>query len=84
MPGSGKIIDTPGIKELGVIDIERNELSHYFPEMRRFLNNCKFNNCLHLQEPGCAIKKAVEAGEISEERYISYCTILDSMNERSY
>lgn len=78
-PAAGRIIDTPGVKEFGLIDLEREELSHYFPEMRRVLNDCRFNNCMHLDEPGCAVKAAVEAGTITEARYISYQTILDSI-----
>jgi len=72
----GFIIDTPGIKEFGLVDFEEAELSHYFIEMRPYLTQCKFNNCKHLNEPGCAIKQAVEAGLIAEERYVSYINIL--------
>jgi ribosome biogenesis GTPase len=81
---NARIIDTPGIREFGIVDISKQELSHYFPEMRSRLNDCQFNNCLHLNEPGCAIKRAVEKGEISPDRYVSYCTILDSMERREY
>lgn len=80
----GKIIDTPGIREMGLVDISRQELSHYFPEMRAVLQDCQFNNCMHLEEPGCAVKKAVGEGTIHEERYISYLNILDSINKKSY
>jgi len=80
-PGGGKIIDTPGVKEFGLIDMEQDELSHYFPEMRKLLNNCKFNNCLHLNEPGCAIKEAVANGTIDADRYISYATILETIKK---
>jgi len=79
-----RIIDTPGIREFGLVDIPRQELSHYFPEMRSRLNGCQFNNCLHINEPGCAIKRAVEAGEISMDRYVSYCMILGSIEEKEY
>lgn len=82
LPGGGHIIDTPGIRELGLVDIEREELAHYFPEMRERMNDCQFNNCMHIEEPNCAVKKAVVAGEISEERYFSYRGILDTMEER--
>lgn len=75
----GKIIDTPGMKEFGLVDMERQELSGYFPEMRVRLNDCQFNNCLHINEPGCAIKQAVTDGEIDEDRYVSYVNILDSI-----
>ncbi|MEP6465679.1 MAG: ribosome small subunit-dependent GTPase A [Parafilimonas sp.] len=80
----GKIIDTPGIREFAINDMERAELSHYFPEMRVILQACKFNNCLHIEEPGCAVKEAVEEGKIFMERYISYYNILQSIAENSY
>lgn len=84
IPSGGKIIDTPGIRELGLVDISRQELSHYFPEMRERINDCQFNNCLHLNEPGCAVKDAVGEGEIAMERYLSYCNILDSLEKKTY
>jgi ribosome biogenesis GTPase / thiamine phosphate phosphatase len=80
----GQIIDTPGLREFGLVDISKQELSHYFPEMRSRINECQFNNCLHINEPGCAIKKALAEGQIHVERYISYCNILDSINETTY
>ncbi|SMD36406.1 ribosome biogenesis GTPase [Reichenbachiella faecimaris] len=70
------IIDTPGIKELGLAEIEKDELSHYFPELRELLGQCKFNNCTHTHEPGCAIATAYEQGEISQSRYDSYLSML--------
>ncbi|HUQ67804.1 MAG TPA: ribosome small subunit-dependent GTPase A [Flavitalea sp.] len=82
LPAGGAIIDTPGMREFGIVDISRQELSHYFPEMRALLNECQFNDCLHINEPGCAIKKAVEDGHIHAERYISYWNILDSLGGR--
>lgn len=72
------IIDTPGIKNLGVVDIEDTELSHYFKEMKPYIGKCKFSNCLHVSEPECAILKAVEEGKITEERYNSYISILNN------
>jgi ribosome biogenesis GTPase / thiamine phosphate phosphatase len=72
----GSIIDTPGIKELGLIDIEKHELGHFFPEIRAVMNECKFNNCQHENEPGCAVQKAVENNTISEYRYDSYIKML--------
>lgn len=84
LPFGGSIIDTPGMREFGLVDIEKQELSHYFPEMRSRLNNCQFNNCLHVNEPGCAIKDAVAGDEIKEDRYVSYVNILDSLNEEKY
>lgn len=84
LPDSGKIIDTPGIRELAVAGLDKEELSHYFPEMRHRLNNCRYNNCMHINEPGCAIKQAVIDGEIYEDRYVSYVNILDSMENKNY
>jgi ribosome biogenesis GTPase len=84
LPFGGRIIDTPGMREFGLVDIEKQEVSHYFPEMRDRLNNCQFNNCLHYNEPGCAIKEAVEGGDIHEDRYISYLGIMGSIEEKSY
>ena len=77
----GRIIDTPGMREFGLVDISKQEVSHYFPEMRERLNDCQFNNCLHVNEPGCAIKEAVANGEISEERYVSYVNIMESIEK---
>ena len=79
LPFGGKIIDTPGMKEFGLVDVERQELSGYFPEMRERLNDCQFNNCLHINEPGCAVKQAVIDGEIDEDRYVNYVNILESI-----
>jgi len=84
LPFDGKIIDTPGMREFGLIDIERQELSGYFPEMRNRLAQCQFNNCLHINEPGCAVKEAVAKGEIHEDRYVSYYNILESINEQKW
>ncbi len=84
LPFGGKIIDTPGMREFGLVDISKQELSHYYPEMRARLNNCQFNNCLHVNEPDCAIKDAVANGEINEDRYVSYVNILDSIEKESY
>jgi ribosome biogenesis GTPase / thiamine phosphate phosphatase len=84
LASGGRVIDTPGIRELGLVDITRQELSHYFPEMARLITGCQFNNCLHINEPGCAVKEAVANGIIDEERFISYYNILESIDERSY
>jgi len=84
LPSGGKIIDTPGLREFGLVDVLKQELSHYFPEMRSRLNDCQYNNCQHINEPNCAIKKAVEEEKINVDRYVSYCTILDSIEERKY
>jgi ribosome biogenesis GTPase / thiamine phosphate phosphatase len=76
------IIDTPGIKELGVFEIGEAELSHYFPEMAELLGQCKFHNCKHINEPKCAVIEKVKKGEIALSRYQSYMSIL--MNEESH
>jgi ribosome biogenesis GTPase / thiamine phosphate phosphatase len=71
----GYVIDTPGIKEFGLVDFYREELTHYFPEMFRLLEQCQFHNCTHIHEPRCAVRDAVESGEISESRYTNYLNI---------
>lgn len=73
----GYIIDTPGIKGFGLIDIDDAELAHYFPEMMRYLPDCRFYNCSHTHEPGCAVVEAVKRGEIAYPRYESYLKIMD-------
>lgn len=83
LPQGGYIIDTPGIRELGIIDIEKNELSHFFPEMRARMNQCRFNSCRHINEPGCAVIKAVENGEIELSRYESYLSIYHGNDTRA-
>lgn len=84
LPFGGKIIDTPGMREFALMDIEQHELSHYFPEMKMLLNDCRFNNCKHIEEPGCAVKIAVEEGKISALRYISYLNILGSIEKKKW
>jgi ribosome biogenesis GTPase len=79
LPFGGKIIDTPGMKEFGLVGVEKQELSGYFPEMKKRINDCQFNNCLHINEPGCAVKEGVIDGEIDEDRYVSYYNILESI-----
>lgn len=79
----GSIIDTPGIRELGIIDIEKEELGYFFPEFRERLNTCRFNNCRHINEPGCAILQAVEEGNIDISRYESYVSIFHGNDTRS-
>ncbi|WP_295772093.1 ribosome small subunit-dependent GTPase A [uncultured Mucilaginibacter sp.] len=83
LPGGGNIIDTPGIRELGIIDIEQQELSHFFPEMRKRMHDCRFNNCRHINEPGCAVLEALENGEIEPSRYESYLSIYHGNDTRS-
>ena len=82
LPGGGKIIDTPGVKEFGLIDFAKEELSQNFPEMRPLLKDCKFNNCLHINEPGCAVKQGVKDKLVSEDRYVSYVAILESIEKK--
>ena len=72
----GFIIDTPGIREFGVVDLNNAELSHYFKEMKPFIGKCKFNNCQHIHEPQCVVLEALEAGQIPAERYQSYLSIM--------
>jgi ribosome biogenesis GTPase len=84
LPFEGKIIDTPGIREFGLVNIKKQELSHYFREMLPLINDCQFNNCLHINEPGCAVKQAVADGTVTEDRYVSYYNILASIEEKGY
>lgn len=77
LSSGGFIIDTPGIKGFGLLEMEKEELSHYLPEMLRVLDDCRFSPCTHTHEPGCAVKKAVENGEITPERYQSYLSMLE-------
>lgn len=84
LPFGGKIIDTPGMREFALMDIETQELSHYFREMKELINDCKFNNCMHIEEPGCAVKTAVEEGKIDASRYISYLNILGSIDNKKW
>ena len=77
----GSIIDSPGFKEMVIFDIEKAELCHYFPEMREYLDECKFSNCMHLKEPGCAVKEAVEEGKIPLSRYHTYTGMLDEITD---
>lgn len=80
----GFIVDTPGIRGFGLIDIEKEELAGLFPEMRKLLPDCKFYNCLHLNEPGCAVKAALETGEVQESRYKSYLNMIEDFDESNY
>jgi ribosome biogenesis GTPase len=83
LPFGGYLIDTPGIRELGIFDIRPEELGHYFVEMRAMLNQCRFNNCRHVNEPGCAVIKAVEEGDIDVSRYESYLSIFHGNETRA-
>ena len=77
----GFIIDTPGIKEFGMIDMRKEEISHFFPEIFKVSDNCKFNNCQHLNEPNCAVISAIDEGLIPESRYSSYISIIESIKQ---
>jgi ribosome biogenesis GTPase len=83
LPQGGFIIDTPGIRELGIVDIEKHELGRYFPEMRSRMQDCRFNNCRHINEPGCAVLEALENEEIELSRYESYLSIYNNNDTRS-
>jgi len=74
----GFIIDTPGIKEFGLIQYSKEEIRDYFPEIRAYNNQCRFNNCRHVNEPDCAVKKAAEEGKIPSSRYLNYLAILEA------
>lgn len=76
LSSGGYIIDTPGIRAFGIIDLKKEVISHYFPEMRQLIGECKFHNCQHINEPKCAVKSAVENGEISESRYTTYLQLM--------
>ena len=82
--GGGYLIDTPGIKGFGTIEMEGAEVAHYFPELFKYSDGCRFNNCTHTNEPGCAVIKAVEEQYISESRYRSYLSILEDKDENKY
>jgi ribosome biogenesis GTPase len=78
LPSGGYIIDTPGIREFGTIDFDRFEVSHFFPDIFSVSKNCKYNNCIHLNETECAVLDAIEKGEIALSRYQSYLSILNN------
>ena len=84
VPGGGFIIDTPGIKGFGLITLEKETLNHHFPEIFEKLEGCKFNNCVHIDEPGCAVKDAVDEGQISHERYSNYLEMYGTFEEGPY
>lgn len=83
LAGGGFIIDTPGIQELGVVDIEQHELAHFFPEFRERLNQCRYHNCRHINEPGCVILEAVENGDIEVSRYQNYLSMYHGNETRN-
>lgn len=82
LPAGGYIIDTPGIKGFGLVYMDKSEIYHFFPEIFNHASSCQFHNCLHVEEPKCAVKAAVEAGSISRSRYHSYLSILEDENSK--
>ena len=84
LDNGGYVIDTPGIKGFGTIDMSAEEVSHYFPEIFKISSKCRFNNCMHLNEPECAVQEAVDSHFISESRYNSYLNILEDLNDEKY
>jgi ribosome biogenesis GTPase len=84
LPDGGWLIDTPGIKGFGTFDMEREELSSYFREIFHFSKDCRFSNCTHTHEPGCAVLKALENHYIAQSRYESYLSMLDDKDENKY
>lgn len=84
LPQGGFVIDTPGIKGFGTVDMEKTEISHYFLEIFKFSKDCKYNNCMHINEPGCAVLKAVEEHYISESRYKSYLSMIEEESDEKY
>jgi ribosome biogenesis GTPase / thiamine phosphate phosphatase len=81
LSSGGFIIDTPGIRAFGIVDLDKEVISHYFPEMRALIGACRFHNCQHLNEPNCAVKNAVESGEISTSRYATYLQLMEGDEE---
>ncbi|KEY19487.1 ribosome small subunit-dependent GTPase A [Kaistella antarctica] len=79
----GSVIDTPGVREFAMIDVQKEEIQHYFPEIFKTGRKCKFHNCMHINEPKCAVLEAIEAGEIEETRYITYLKIMEEAEENS-
>lgn len=84
LQSGGFIIDTPGIRAFGIVGLEKDVISHYYPEMRSLLNECKFHNCQHINEPKCAVKEAVENGDIDESRYSSYLKMMSDDENETY
>lgn len=84
LPGGGWIIDTPGVKGFGTIDYDKYEVAHFFPEIFRESHNCRYGNCTHTIEPGCAVREAVDEGLIAQSRYASYLSILDDIDHEKY
>ncbi len=77
LPDGGRIIDTPGVRGFGTVEFQRDEVDHYFPELFRLSKDCRFGNCTHTHEPGCAVREALERHEIAQSRYNSYLSVLE-------
>ncbi len=84
LPEGGWIIDTPGIKGFGTIDFDKHEIAHFFPEIFKVSSGCRYGDCTHTHEPGCAVLEALENQQISQSRYASYLSILDDTNPDKY
>ncbi len=84
LPDGGYIIDTPGVKGFGTIDYDKYEVAHFFPDIFRAAEECRYGNCTHTREPGCAVLQAVEDGRIAQSRYASYLSILDDIDHEKY
>jgi len=84
LPFGGYLVDTPGVRAFGVVDMDKAYIGHYFPEIRNTMENCRFKNCLHLNEPGCAVKNAVENGEIEASRYETYLQLIEPDSNSPY
>lgn len=84
LPEGGYIIDTPGVKGFGTIDYDRYEVAHFFPEIFAASKECKYGNCTHTHEPGCAVRQALEEQRIAQSRYASYLSILDDLSHEKY
>lgn len=82
LKSGAKIVDTPGIKGFGMVDISKDELFHFFPEIFRYSKDCRFNNCIHVNEPACAVIAAVASGKISESRYLNYLALFEDMGDK--
>lgn len=80
----GFIVDTPGLRSFGMIDMKKEELSHYFPEIFSRAGECRFYNCMHVHEPGCAVLAALDTGEVSESRYVSYLSMMEEEKDNKY
>jgi ribosome biogenesis GTPase len=84
LPDGGSIIDTPGVRGFGTVDFDIHEVDHFFPDLFALSKDCRFGNCTHTHEPGCAVRAALERNEIAESRYTSYLSILEDSSEDKY